>query len=144
MKFRNGFVSNSSSSSFVVIGKEVSSNTKLPNDYVVGASGECEFGWDFVKYDDIDDRINFAYIQAGCKDDWMYMLEELLKAHGVQEFESRITNEWDCEGDEVYGYIDHQSAACEGENTEIFDSPEILERFIFCVDSFIQGGNDNQ
>jgi hypothetical protein len=69
------------------------------------------------------------------------MLCAVLAKHGVQEFDCVLTTGYADHG--RFAYIDHQSAACEGENTEIFDSAEDLERFIFCPESYIQGGNDN-
>jgi len=43
-----------------------------------------------------------------------------------------------------YCYIDHQSSATEGMNTEIFDSEDQLKNFLFSSNSYIQGGNDNE
>jgi len=72
MKIRNGFVSNSSSSSFIVIA------TPINNDYLLSIGknfkgtvlvvdrnfGETEFGWQNDKYDDVGSKIIFAYLQA--------------------------------------------------------------------------------
>jgi hypothetical protein len=142
MKIRNGFVSNSSSSSFVVIDSYGNiPDTQLDPYYVIGQNGECEFGWDNRVYDGVDTRINFAYLQARFKVEWMMLFCSVLAKHGAMQFNSILSDDW-ADG-RRWAYIDHQSAACEGQNTEIFDSEEELEHFIFCPGSYIQGGNDN-
>ena len=141
MKIRNGFVSNSSSSSFIVIGNKPITNVKLNENFVIGKYGECEFGWEFIKYDDMDSRINFAYLQARHKEEWMIMLYDVLRKYGAVNIECILSDDWNSGG--RWAYIDHQSAACEGMNTEMFDNDESLEQFLFANNSYIQGGNDN-
>jgi hypothetical protein len=68
MKTRSGFVSNSSSSSFIVI-DESSDYESIPywakvDTLVVDINfGYTDFGWGPERVDSIDDRIMFAYIQ---------------------------------------------------------------------------------
>ena len=138
MKKRIGFVSNSSSSSFIVIGtgKDESYIVKqaAAEGYIIfGSQGETEFGWGPAVITDVFSRINFARIQAENKPEWQEMLDDVIR------------QETDCDAIcwEVDGYIDHQSAAHEGENIEMFDSKDMLRRFLFCSDSFIQLDNDN-
>lgn len=137
MKIRNGFVSNSSSSSFIVIGKNYNKFNTYNDTYTIFENGETEFGWDFTKYDDIDDRINFAFLQAEYigKED---MVTECIKeATGVKNVAVLSHN-----GDnEVYAYIDHQSVG--DENVRMFANKDTLKRFMFCNDSYIKTGNDN-
>lgn len=162
MKVRSGFVSNSSSSSFVIIGNgsfldpNVSHELNVPQDL----GGELEFGWGPETITDIGSRINFAYLQAqyvnktnetllekameatGEYHPWFIMLENVLKKNlGVGKINWNIMT--DSYTDEFGGYIDHQSSSREGKNTEIFDSEEILEQFIFASDSKIELDNDN-
>jgi vesicle coat complex subunit len=42
-----------------------------------------------------------------------------------------------------WGYIDHQSNACESENIEMFENEETLKDFIFGRSSYIHTDNDN-
>lgn len=141
MKIRNGFVSNSSSSSFIIIGKKIK-NHILPEGYIIGEYGETEFGWDPEKHYNIHSKINFAYLQALTNKEWMNMLYNMLKKHGVKNIMIGITEDYNKKTGR-WAYIDHQSHASEGRNIEMFNDEESLERFLFSDDSYIQCDNDN-
>jgi hypothetical protein len=160
MKIRQGFVSNSSSSSFVVINyadldnvlidnckKSIQKNTgKL---IIHQKDGESNFGWQFEIYKDFTSKVIFSYIQAKYmiekNSKWMNMLETVLKDElNAIEIEWDIVVSGDNNPDKrMTAYIDHQSASNEGMNTEIFDSPKNLRYFLFGKNSYIQCGNDN-
>lgn len=153
MKITNGFISNSSSSSFIIIGYD---NYNIPDftgkDYIIGKNGgEYEFGWECTTYNILADRVNFATIQAMYLDknserNCYHMIEKVLKETlKCVDVINAITLEWnDPDTSKVIGYIDHQSAATEGENVEMFESEESLYNFLFSDNSYIQGGNDNE
>jgi len=79
MKTRNGFVSNSSSSSFVVIAKKRDKEIPIPvtfsNTLMIprNLSGETEFGSSGGKYLDFDSKLNFLILQALYADDMGYV-----------------------------------------------------------------------
>jgi len=158
MKIRTGFVSNSSSSSFLTIG---TGKFTIPiiNSHILtvpdDTGGEFEFGWGPANHYDFGSKLNFAYLQSlykfqnqeplldkalqaieGHSNKWLLMIEEVLKKHLC--ISSII---WNLSFDT--GYIDHQSCAAEDSNTEIFESIETLEDFLFREDSFITEDNDN-
>lgn len=153
MKVRSGFVSNSSSSSFIVIGnsgedcsKWLSQTIKRclddgsPAPYCIGKNGETEFGWSVETHSDVHSRINFAYLQARDREPngsaFMQMLFEAIK-----EATGRLpTVDAEIQKD---GYIDHQSSSSEGQNIEMFDDIDTLKRFLFDDSSYIETGNDN-
>lgn len=140
MKTRNGFVSNSSSSSFIVIDNrgQMTLPGTLSGVYQIGADGHTDFGWEQTRYTDIHSKINFAYLQTKYVNldtsiEWLKMLNNVLKKHGASVVNPMYRD----------GYIDHQSAASEGANMEMFNTEEDLEAFIFGEGSYIQGDNDN-
>jgi len=148
MKVRLGFVSNSSSSSFVVIG---SSDNFIDIDYkhdtlvVDGSFGCIEFGWGPEEINDVGSKIIFAWLQARYEKNqgWLDMLEKIVKEkYSVNEIEWLITTSYG-DSPKDWAYIDHQSSSVEGENTEIFDCPTRLKRFLFCNYSSITLDNDN-
>lgn len=156
MKVRTDFVTNSSSSSYIIIGKGDKDDNIKALAYIAKKYGELsiggnlggttEFGWEVVKYDTLYDRINFAWLIAKYNEtdhaDWMVMLMDCLKKRtGCENITSHITMDYDHEEDKVWGYIDHQSV--DRDNFRMFDSEEDLDDFIFSDKSYIQGDNDN-
>lgn len=162
MKIRKGFISNSSSSSFIVISDKGKFELK---DSFVGKVfndsarlGNCEFGWENVKYDDPYSKINYAFLQSyyGKRKDWLKMLEDVIKEHtGASKvsfdispdgYEGFVWNKAEHSDEEsVWGYIDHQSCVDEDDSMAyMFESKEILKNFLFNSESHIQNGNDNE
>jgi len=162
MKIRSGFVSNSSSSSFIVITSITSGDYihKLRKKFegqslVIDKDfGETEFGWQFEKYSDFGSKIIFAYLQAAYmtiyrKDtdsgqQWLNMLEKVIKDKlKISEIVWNISAEYDSPEGKDHAYIDHQSASYEGKNTDMFDDENSLTNFLFNPQSYIETGNDN-
>ena len=148
MKVRTCFVSNSSSSSFIVISSDEDWTHMLATEHDTLTFGPkhngcCEFGWQEEQYFDVFSKINFCYIQCSYlsvdeQEYYLGMLEKVIKEYtGVSEII------WDFPEGNYDWYIDHQSSAEEGENMEMFDSEEHLKMFLFNNNSYIQCDNDN-
>jgi len=168
MKIRHGFVSNSSSSSYIVFG-ESSSRCHIPesaytidpitNKYQITLPDRnytYEFGWEDWSYTDVMEKLNFASIQAHYMEDkpvvYADYMEKILSAvtrdfkethPGESEDSLEVTFDFEKHGLCDYPYIDHQSASYEGENIEMFASDEDMDDFLFNPQTFVQGGNDN-
>lgn len=152
MKTRQGFVSNSSSSSFIVIGRTTDEQLIqqlkshfVEDEIVLGvASGNFEFGWENEKYSDFWSKANFAYLQAlyAQNKKWIKMIEKVIKdTLKVSKITWQLTIDYP---DNNNGYIDHQSSSSEDMNIGMFESEEELKLFLFSKDSYIQTGNDNE
>lgn len=140
MKLRANFVSNSSSSSSIVIGASKGHiiphwSGKLTVD---DNFGRTDFGWGPETVWGTESLIIFCYLQATDvnNSEWLEMLEKVIKDNtDVTEIV------WDKSLEN--GYIDHQSSAGEGENTEMFESEQTLKDFIFGESSRVILDNDN-
>ena len=170
MKDRNDFVSNSSSSSFIVItdsgafdaprsfcGEEVT----LPNAEL----GQAEFGWQTERYGDFWSKLNWCAIVISDKRDmekgdgpdeelkgrvmepW-YRADEMERnlkevcAELGYDVSVRQKGEDECEWD--YGYIDHQSAIFEDpSNARMFKTKKALRDFLTNSGSYVDNSNDN-
>lgn len=134
MKIRNGYVSNSSSSSFVVIKKGDIKYPELKPGFEL--DGEYEFGWGPERHYDVNSKINWAWIQSEYSPKHRDQLLEILTKCGLpKDYEFSLTTDWD-KKEKTHAYIDHQSMG----ELECFDD---LEQFLFCRDSFIMEDNDN-
>jgi hypothetical protein len=136
MKIRSGFVSNSSSSSFVVIGRsgKFDKAFTIDGDNIILVDDDYFFGWDFTTYNTVEDRIAWAWLQAQYTG-----RPELLEMIKQAVFE--VTGkQLSCNADvDKESYIDHQSV----EEGKIFSSMDDLKSFIFDKDSYVKTGNDN-
>lgn len=155
MKVRTGFVSNSSSSSFIIIAKNLNHEMNQPiaiNGKLTiprNSHAETDFGRGAGYFDDFDSKLHFAILQALYSDNQEYidMILKVLKRKfvGVSDIEINLKPDFydDYEEDgKVIGDIDHESI---GEQyLEIFEDEDTLYRFLFTADSYLYVGGDDE
>lgn len=163
MKIRTGFVSNSSSSSFIVIADGKKDIPDLHDEKLVaGQQGHTDFGWDEDDFCDFHSKFNFVCLQLehmigdeheratqllnsvieGSKLEPSAYERACQYLHNVMQ-ETRVREIEIPTPGRTWGYIDHQSSAEEGRNLEMFRSEEALSNFLFCAGSYIHTDNDN-
>lgn len=148
MKTRDGFVSNSSSSSFIVVGdgeRLDSLENRLEHGVLNvghGQPGETEFGWGPDTIRGIDSRLNLAFILArdylrdGEQQDALMKIDRAIQRRHPEYLYT--VQDWEDE----FSYADHQSA--DQMVWELFGDDEgRLFNFLFCHDSYIELDNDN-
>ena len=164
MKFRASFVSNSSSSSFIVVNyndkleipeKYLITNTiyntlSIPNDL---DKPHYQFGWEYKMYDRFEDKLCWALLQAQYADGEIYIVETSKKAddNSYNQFMlfdvlkeylhcGEIVTQLNVYDRKYFdAYIDHQSIS-----NECFKNRDTLIKFLFNPDSYVSGGNDNE
>lgn len=166
MKYRNHFVTNSSSSCFVAVyqkpktcidsvKKKIRENSW--DSYPAGEDGNIEFGWEQKVHDDFDSRLNYAMLQVLFNSDKISevrsgMPELLDGAEDSKEgklvsevFERALGIPVDWSGlkekvADTEAYIDHQSVIL---FPVIFENSTKMYDFLFGKKSAVITGNDN-
>jgi hypothetical protein len=132
MKNRKGFVSNSSSSSFIIISDSNLDSFVSPVNLL---TGEYEFGWEQDTFSDVASKLNFCFLIGD--ESTRIMTEQVFFEHtGDFLVPEEIDNIIEI------GYIDHQSI--HDGNCKMFESKEKLKYFLFNRDSHIETDNDNR
>ena len=149
IKIRNGcFETNSSSVHAMIVTKE-KTDVEPSNKFVHFGLGE--FGWEENGYYDPDEKASYFYTAAcavmnrDVKDE----ITALLKPYGIKcKFDRPVFNSYTSSYDgSVHIYLDNGSIDHDYECKKFVDAmmndSDMLVRFLFNDDSFVQTGNDN-
>jgi len=143
IQIRHGvFETNSSSTHSVSIGKGVADKSyysdlfQMVEDDTLVPVGGC-FGWEVEEYHDAYTKLNYAATFAGESKECEKMLRKVVKEMlgvklNLKSLKDRMKN--------YNAYIDHQSYDVAG---SVFESEEVLKKFIFGKDSILRTDNDN-
>lgn len=97
-----------------------------------------EFGWQWEKYNDAETKANYCAVDAWNNPERLQMLTDVLKEHtGAKDVVFNLSCDYRSPN---WSYIDHQSW---GELNQAWHNEENLADFIFCNDSWLYLGNDN-
>jgi len=139
----NVFETNSSSMHSICISKKPVITDDINGKFVYFQPGE--FGWEFEKYDDLEDKASYLYEaitdlyrdEKECSD-VLNRLYETLGKYGVScKFKAKKKDKYGF----TEGYIDHVDQTAEFLKAVLHSENRLL-RFLF-GDSFILTGNDN-
>lgn len=164
MKIRQGFVSNSSSSSFIIIGQGYTADNMIDAQNAIESNrernygslvlpdvyGKYDFGWEVEDSYSFLSKLNFCFIQTTYLNGeeqahYQNMLKKVLaEDFHLEDYVFDFTTESGFGPDELHYYIDHQSASYEGENMEMFESEDTLRNFLYSHQSYIHTDNDNR
>lgn len=151
-KVRTGvFETNSSSCHSISISSGVDYETiysehgYLDNDYIFH-NADGEYGWDWCEYRYPIDKIAYLIIYLNNTQNSVDFQKNFDMLKKVIESHTGLKTSFDVKDpkfDSYDYYIDHQSI--EDKTAEVvFESEKTLKDFIFCKDSYIQTGNDNE
>lgn len=158
MKTRIGFVSNSSSSSFIYVSQnefDLASFKKKckiadicrDNRLTIGNLGALEFGWGWNRYQDFSSKLNWLYLNSlylDCEEYKENLFAALRKIFGHKlEIIEDLTTSWSDrnEGGSTEGYIDHQSNT---DGKELLSNIDDIVKFLANEESYLCTGNDNE
>ena len=128
------FVTNSSSSSFIICNKN-DNYESIDHNVTIGKLGETEFYNGAGKFNSFFDRLNFVAIQALTRQNyeknhsWIDKINRIFKKHTNHKLNWKYIKE---QYDKSDAYIDHQSCYYDEDGMrEMMDDDVILEHFLF-------------
>lgn len=150
---KNVFETNSSSSHSLTLDSDALLDATFDIKYLRSGVFELypgEYHWEWYRYYTLEEKLRYLFTQlclSGSQSDYYYSNEDWFEQHSEGDALKKLYDlvllrtGVKLEFKRGEALVDHQSV---GNGLELFEDDEKLEKLLFCYESYIETGNDNE